>query len=154
MDWYAYIKRYVWDDNKTPYFVAVSKLKKSQADYELFSFTFFMGLLFAIVSIISLTENAVYGKSLTVALYAFSVSGAAVLFGLTKHVYAVYYLATAPLAALAVMAWVILGDLAPELAAIDKVVIIVISLALLRYSLRVLAITKAYRDLPADRQEE
>ena len=154
MDWYAYIKRYVWDDNKTPYFVPVARLKRSQADYELFSFTFFMGLLFAIVSIISLTENAVYGKSLTVAVYAFTVSCAALLFGVTRHVYAVYYLATAPLAALAVMATVILGDLAPDLAAIDKVVIIVINLAVLRYSLRVLAIAKAYRHMPADRRKE
>ncbi|MCG8355912.1 MAG: hypothetical protein MI920_10100 [Kiloniellales bacterium] len=147
MDWYAYIKKYVWDDNKTPYFVAVPKLSKSQAEHELFSYTFFMGLLFAIISIVSLTDNAVYGKSSLVALYAFTVSTAAVLFGLTKLLYAVAYLAAAPAVALAVLAYVFLVGLAPDLASIDKVVIIVIAVALLRYSLRVMAITRIYPSL-------
>ena len=86
MDWHSYIKKYVWDDNKTPYFVPVKKLTKSQADHELFAYTFFIALLFAILSIISLTENAPHGKSTTVALYAVSVSCSAVLFGVTKSV--------------------------------------------------------------------
>ena len=98
MSWDKYIKKYVWDDNKTPYFVPVRRLNRSQADHELFAYTIFIALLFAVISIISLTENAPQGKSHTVALYAFSVSYSAVLFGVTKHVYAAYYLAMAPLA--------------------------------------------------------
>ncbi len=145
MDWESFIKKYVWDDNKTPYFVAVQKLNKSQAEHELFSFTFFIALLFAVISIISLTENAPHGKSYTLALYAFSVSCSAVLFGVTKHVYAAYYLALAPLATLAYFS---LGGLPPNLAAVDNLVLVIIALALLRYSMRVVAITKAYPHLP------
>ncbi len=145
MSWDKYIKKYVWDEDKTPYFVPVRKLKKSQADYELFSYTLFIGVLFAIISIISLTENAPHGKSYTVALYAFSVSCGAVVFAVTKHVYAAYYFAMAPLATLA---YFILGGLPPNLATIDKLALVIVTLALLRYSMRVVAIARAYRGLP------
>ncbi len=37
MSWDKFIKRYVWDDIKTPYFVSVAKMTKVQAGYELFS---------------------------------------------------------------------------------------------------------------------
>ena len=144
MSWDKYIKKYVWDDNKTPYFVPVRRLNRSQADHELFAYTIFIALLFAVISIISLTENAPQGKSHTVALYAFSVSYSAVLFGVTKHVYAAYYLAMAPLATLA---YFVLVGFPPNLANIDKLVLIAVTLGLLRYSMRVVAIAKAYREM-------
>jgi hypothetical protein len=145
MSWDKYIKRYVWDDNKTPYFVAVRRLNKSQAEHELFAYTLFIGVLFAVLSIISLTDNAPHGKSYTLALYTFSVSGSAVLFAVIRHVYAAYYLALAPLASLAYFS---LGGLPPNLATIDKLALVIITLALLRYSMRVVAIAKAYPQLP------
>ena len=145
MDWQSFIKRYVWDDDKTPYFIRVDKLNKSQAANELFTYTFFIALLFAIICIISLTENAPHGKSYAVALYAFSVSCSAVLFGVTKHVQAAYYFALAPLATLL---YLVLGGFPPNLASIDKWVLVGVCLALLRYSMRVVAIAKAYPNLP------
>ena len=145
MDWYSYIKRYVWNDDKTPYFISVHRLNKSQANHELFSYTFFIALLFGVISLISLTDNAPHGKSYTVALYALSVACGAVLFGVTKHVYGAYYLVTAPLATLA---YFFLGGFPPNLATIDKWVLVAITLGLLRYSMRVVAIAKAYPHLP------
>jgi len=147
VDWPSYIRRYVWDDTKTPYFVPVDRLSRTQADHELFSYTFFIGLLFAAISIISLTDNAVYGRSVAVALYALTVSATAVLFGLTKSVIAAHYLALAPLAALASMAYVLLAGLAANLAAMDKLLILVVALGLLRYSMRIVAISRAYPGL-------
>jgi hypothetical protein len=148
MDWYAYLKRYVWDDTKTPYLVPWHRLSREQADHELFTYSFFIGLLFAAISIISLTDNAAYGRSHWVALYAVSVSAGAIAFGLTKSVYTAYYLALAPLAALAALAYAFLGGFAPDLASLDKLLIVGIALALLRYSMRVVAIAKAYQDMP------
>lgn len=147
MDWPSYIKKYVWDDNKTPYFVSVPNLNKGQADHEIFSYTFFLALLFALISILSLTENAPYGRSHGVALYAISVSCSAVLFGVTKHVHAAYYFTMAPVATLAYFIFV---GFPPDLASIDKLALIVIALVLLRYSLRVVAIAKRYPDMPGD----
>ncbi len=145
MSWEKYIKKYVWDENKTPYFISVGKLNRGQADHELFAYTLFVGLLFGAISIISLTENAPHGRSHTVALYAFSAFCSAVLFGVTKHVYFAYYLATAPLATLA---YFFVSGFPPNLHAIDKLLLVVVSLILLRYSLRVVAIAKAYPDMP------
>lgn len=145
MDWESFIKRYVWDDEKTPYFIRVDKLNKGQAGNELLTYTFFIALLFAIISIISLTENAPHGRSFPVALYAFSVSCSAVLFGVTKHVHAAYYFALAPLATLLYLGF---GGFPPNLASIDKLFLVGVCLALLRYSMRVVAIAKAYPNLP------
>lgn len=147
MSWDKYIKRYVWDDTKTPYFVSVGKLNRIQADHELFAFTVFITLLFAIVSIISLTEHAPHGKSPTVAFYTLSVALGAVLLGVTKHVYPAYYLAMAPLVTLV---YFLLGGFPPNLAEIDRLVITIVTLALLRYSMRVVAIAKRYQDMPED----
>ena len=122
-----------------------ARLASYAVTHELFSYTFFIGLLFAVISIISLTENAPHGKSYGVALYAFSVSFSALLFGVTKHVYAAYYFATAPLATLV---YFFLGGFPPNLATIDKWVLVVIALGLLRYSMRFVAIAKAYPHLP------
>jgi len=148
MDWYSYLKRYVWDDTKTPYFVPCHRLSREQADHELFTYSFFIGLLCAAISVISLNDEAIYGRSHWVAIYAFSVSVGAILFGLTKSVYAAYYLALAPLVALLVLSYTFLGGYAPDLATMDKLLIIAIALALLRYSMRVVAIAKAYEDMP------
>ncbi len=141
------IKRYVWDDNKTPYFVAVPKMNRNQADHELFAYTLFIALLFAAISIISLSEAAPHGKSHGVALYCLSVSCTAVLFGVTRHVHAAYYLALAPLASLAYFFFV---GFPPGLATIDELLLVCVALAFLRYSLRVVAIAKTYPDMPRD----
>lgn len=145
MDWYSYIKKYVWNDDKTPYFISVHRLNKSQADHELFSYTFFIALLFGAIALISLTDNAPHGKSYTVALYALSVACGAVLFGATKHVYGAYYLVTAPLVTLA---YFFVAGFPPNLHAIDELLLVGIVLILLRYTFRVVAIAKAYPDLP------
>ena len=145
MDLHSYFKKYVWDDDKTPYFTPAKKLNKYQADHELFSYTFFIALLFALISILSLTENAPHGKSFGVALYAFSVACSAVLFGTTKHVYAAYYLAVAPLATLA---YFLIWGFPPNLATIDEVVLVAICMALLWYSRRIVVIAWAYPHLP------
>lgn len=145
MDWQSFLKKYVWDDDKTPYFVPVQRLTRTQANHELFSYTFFMALLFAAIAIFSLTENALLGKSHVAALYALSVASCAVLLGATKHPYAAYYVALAPLAALARF---LLGGFPPDFAAIDKGVLIAVAAALLVYSMRVVAIAKRYPDMP------
>lgn len=145
MSWDKYIKRYVWDDDKTPYFVAVPRLTRSQADYEIFAYSLFLAILFALISFLSLTDNAPHGKSGGLALYAITVSCSAILFGATKHIYAAYYFTLAPLATLGYFVFI---GFPPNLATIDKLVLVIVALALLRYSLRVVAIAKRYHDMP------
>ena len=145
MDWESFLKKYVWDKDKTPYFTAVPKLTKYQADHELFAYTFFITLLFSMIAIFSLTDNAFHGKSSGMALYAFSVACSALLFGVTKHVLAACYFALAPLATLG---YFFFWGFPSNFATIDQLFLIAVTLCLLYYSTRVVAIAKAYPNLP------
>ena len=70
MSWDKFVKKYVWDDNKTPYFVRVAKMTKVQARYEIFSYSLFLAVLFAVISVASLSDQAPQGRSDVVSVYA------------------------------------------------------------------------------------
>ena len=124
------IKKYIWDDERTPYLVPVARMTRRQANYELHAYTMFVGVLFAIVSGSALLSQDPQIKSDAVAVYGFTVVCATVILGSTKAVQAGWYCAAAPLVA------------------IDHVALIIFALVWLRYSLRVVAIARAYPDLP------
>lgn len=145
MDWEKLVKRYVWDDDRTPYFVVVKNLTRRQADYEIFAYTVFVGVLFFIVAVILASQNGPYGASYGAAIYALSVVGAIIAFQITKHAHAAIYCAGAPIAALLYL-W--LYGFHPNLDSIDHLAIIVFMLAWLRYAWRVIAIGRAYDDMP------
>lgn len=133
-----WIKRYVWDDERTPYLVPPAKLTRRQADHEIFACCVLLGFLFAVVALASAGRAAV-------ALYAISMVVMAITLACTKHVYAAWYCATAPLAAALYLA---LGGLPDHLGTIDHVVIVALILLWARYALRVVAIAKLYERLP------
>jgi len=145
MAWEKFVKRYVWDDTKTPYFVRVSKLTKVQAGYELFSYSIFLGVLFAVISVVSLSEHAPQGRSDVVSLYAFCVVCGAIVLSMTKSPIAAHVCASAPLAALL---YFFLEGFPPGLGEIDKWVLVGAALGILGYSLRVVAMAKSYPNMP------
>jgi hypothetical protein len=140
-----YFKKYVWDDERTPYLVPVARLTRRQADYELYAYAVFVGVLFAMVTGGALLSQDPQIRSDIVAAYGFSVVCAALIFGFTKAVAAAWYCAVAPLAALL---YFFLHGFHPNLGTIDHVVLIGFALIWLRYSLRVVAIARAYPDMP------
>jgi Flp pilus assembly protein protease CpaA len=145
MDWEKIFKKYVWDEQKTPYLTRVSELTRTQASNELFVYALFLGIFFAVVAMVSLTGVGHPGRSPGVALYAFSIVCAAILLGATRHYYAAVYCTTAPPAALL---YFYLFGFHPNLGAIDHAVIVFVVVIWLRYSFRVLAIGKGYEDMP------
>lgn len=145
MDWDKLLKRYVWDDAKTPYFIAVGRLTGSQARHELFVYTFFLGILFGVLAIAALSARHPHGHAAIVPLYAFSVVCAAIIFGITKHQYAALYCAGAPIAGLAYFA---VYGFHPILGVVDKMLLVVVMLVWLRYCVRTVAIARAFPDLP------
>ena len=146
MDWEKFLKRYVWDDEKTPYFVSVPNLTRRQADYEVHVYAIFIGVLFAVVA-------ATGGKdgSVGVSLYAMTVVCATVIFAFLKHYHAALYLGAVPVATLA---YFFLYGLRPNLETIDRVFIIGFIVIWLRYSFRIVAIGRAYPDLPESTKNE
>ncbi len=151
MSWDKYVKKYVWDDDKTPYFTPAQKLNKSQADSELLAYTVFVTLLFGILSLVFLTDLAPQGRSPTVAFYALSVACAAVFFGMTKNVVPATYLGAAPLVVL--VYFFFFDGFPPDTAEIDKLVLTIIALVFLRYSLRIVAIARHYQAMPEGPKE-
>jgi hypothetical protein len=145
MNWEGFIKRYIWDDDRTPYLVRVSRITRRQADYEIYLYTVFIGLLFAVATLAALAGALPQGRSEAVALYGFSMVCAAILFGATKHLWPALYCSAAPLA---VLFYFFTQGFPPQLGTIDHVVLIVFALIWLRYSMRVVSLAKAYPDLP------
>jgi uncharacterized membrane protein len=145
MSWDKFVKKYVWDDTKTPYFVRVAKLNKVQAGYELFSYSLFLAILFGVISVVTLSDQAPQGRSEVVSIYAFCVVCGAIVLAMTKSSAAALVCASAPLAALL---YFFLKGFPSGLGMIDHWVLVAAALGLLFYSLRVVAIAKAYPDMP------
>ncbi len=132
--WERWIKRYVWDDERTPYLVAPERMTKRQADYEIFAYAVFLCCLFTIVSM-------AIASSPPMAVYCFSVVCAAIVLGFIKHVAAAAYAATTPIAAALYLA---LGGFPDQLSTLDHVVLIAVILLWACYGFRVINIARAY----------
>jgi hypothetical protein len=144
-EWEKAFKRYIIDDEKTPYFTAVARLTRRQARYELFAYCLLTGVLYALVGLASLSGGLPHGAAIGVPLYAFSLLFAAVLLGLTQHLHAAAYCATGPVAALL---YLLQFGFHPNIGTGDKVLIVVLLLLWLRYNFRVLGIARAFPDMP------
>jgi hypothetical protein len=147
VSWEKLIKRYLWDDDRTPYLVPASRMTRKQADHEIFAYTVFLGILFSVVCLAALADA---GTSDLIVLYAFSaIVGTAVL-GVTKHLYAAWYCGALPLAFLL---YLLVYGFPAGLAPIDHFVLIAFALIWLRYGFRVIGIARAYPDMPGQEKD-
>lgn len=144
-DWERLVKRYVWNDERTPYFTSVANLNRRQAHYELFGYALFVGVLSGVVSVALLSSDAPHGDAPGLSLYAFTVCCAAVLLGATRHPWAALWCAGAPLAALVFFA---LQGFHPGLGAADKLLLVAAMIGWLLYARRVILIAQAWPGLP------
>jgi hypothetical protein len=142
VNWEKLIKRYIWDDDRTPYLVPASRMTRKQADHEIFAYTIFLGILCFMVCLAALAHA---GTSELIVVYAFSAIVSAVVLGVTKHLYAAWYCGTIPLA---LLAFLLLYGFPAGLAPIDHFVLIVFALVWLRYAYRVVGIARAYPGMP------
>lgn len=145
LDWENLFKRYIIDDEKTPYFTRVARLNRRQARYELFAYCLLTGVLYALVGLASLASGLPHGSAIGVPLYAFALLAAALLLGLTRHPHAAAFCATGPVAGLL---YFLQFGFHPNVGDGDKVLIVVLLLLWARYNFRVLAIARFYRDMP------
>ncbi|MGI9492834.1 MAG: hypothetical protein ACR2QF_10585 [Geminicoccaceae bacterium] len=136
--WEQWIKRYIWDDERTPYLVAPERMTQRQAGYEIFAYTVFLCCLFFIASLAT-------ASSAPATFYTLSVLVAAVVLGFTKHPAAATFCATAPVAGALHLG---LGGFPGDLGTLDHVVIIAVILLWALYSFRIVSIAKAYDQMP------
>jgi hypothetical protein len=141
LNWEKLFKRYVWHDERTPYLTRVAALTRVQAQYELFGYALFMGVLAGILAVVTLSPALPHGGAAFVPAYAFSVCCAAVILGFTRHPGAALWCALAPLAALGYFgAW----GFHPALDTGGKVLLTVVVLGGLLYSRRLVAVARAW----------
>ena len=140
-----YFKKYVWDDQRTPYFVPVERMTRPQADYEVYAYSVFVGILFGVVSGASLLIDDPARNSDLVAVGGFVLLCAAIIFGATKQVVAAWSCTAAPAV---VLLYFFFYGFPPRLGTIDHVVLIAFMVIWLRYSLRIVVIARAYEGLP------
>lgn len=143
-EWERLIKRYVWNDERTPYFTRVANLSRRQAHYELFGYALFVGVLSGVLSIAALSPGQPHGDGAGVSLYAFTVCCAAILLGATRHVLAALWCASAPLGVLAYFA---LYGFHAGLADAEKMLLVGAMIAWLVYVHRPVAIARAWPEL-------
>jgi len=141
LNWEKLFKRYVWHDDKTPYLTRVANLTSLQARYEIFGYALFMGVLAGLLSVVTLSPTLPHGGATIVPVYAFTVCCATVIFGFTRHPWAAIWCALSPLAALAYFGvWGFHANLEDG----DKALLIVVAVAGLLYSRRVVAVARAW----------
>ena len=150
MDWNRIVKKLVWDESKTPYLVRADKLTPSQARNELFVYSLFLALMFGFVSVYAFADDR--SREVTIplggTLYAFSVFCSAIVLGITKNVTAARYCITAPVAVFVFMLGNFGGRSDPEQT--NWIVYLALTAAWLLYSLRAVAVAKAFHREPGE----
>ncbi len=144
MEWDKYFRRYIWNERTTPYFTAVDKLNRKQADSEILFYCLFHGVLFGVISISALGGGP-DGRSPGLAYYSFSIVIASVLFGMLKNYSAALYMSATPVAGLLYLYFFRTNS--PEIA-IDTFVVTGVLLLLARYSFRIVGIAREYDSYP------
>jgi hypothetical protein len=145
LDWEKLFKRYILDDDKTPYFTAVARLNRRQARYELFAYCLLTGAIYLVVGVASLSKGLPHGGAAGVPIYAFTLLWATILLVMLKHTYAAAYCATGPVAALL---YFLLFGFHPNIGTGDKVILVVVLLIWMRYNVRILAIARGFAGMP------
>jgi hypothetical protein len=140
-----FFRKYVWDNERTPYLVSVLRLTRTQADYELLFYATLSGVLFALITLAALSDRLPHGNAAGVSLFAFTQVCAALLLGVTRSAWAAMYCATAPLAAL--LYFVLFGFHA-SLGAPDKILLVAAMVLWVAYGGRLVAVARAYPALP------
>ena len=146
LDWPGLVKKYVWNEEKTPYFVAAARLTPAQARSELFTYAF---LLVILASGVMLVAGFGLGSgrvgilgSPGAALYALTLAVAAVALSLRAHAAAALYCATAPLALLIGRA---LDVIRPGMTTGEQRLLGLVSALWLLYAVRVVRIARSGR---------
>ncbi|MGH7278713.1 MAG: hypothetical protein ACREJG_08490 [Candidatus Rokuibacteriota bacterium] len=145
MDWPSLVKKYVWDEQRTPYFVAVDRLTPAQARSELFVYAFCLAILSAVVAAVAVIADDRRGAiaSPVVALYALILLAGAIVLAVSGHPVAAGYCATAPVVVGLAAA---LGVLRPDMAGGERVLLTALSVAWLGYAARVVRIARRLHD--------
>ena len=145
-NWEKWTKKYVWDDEKTPFFVPVDKLTKLQAKKELFLYIIFVGTpigLLGFVSLAAVTRQENIGYLLFL-IYAMSILASLYFLHTSKNQYAAFYSATVPIV---LLLHLIVNGFPSKLHEIEQGLFLVFLLLWLRYAMRIVRMVKQFPEM-------
>ncbi len=145
LDWESMFRRYVFNTETTPYFTPVEVMTRSKSDNEIFVFSLFVGLFFAILGVLALAGKLPDRDSIAAPVFAFFTVWTAFAFWWTKSQTAAAFAALGPVA---VLIYCLVYGFAPGLGVWDKLMIVAFLLLWLRYSWRIVRIAAAYPTMP------
>jgi len=141
VDWPSLVRRYVWDEEKTPYLVRSERLTPAQARSELFVYAFLLAILASVVTVVATLGQGRTGAlaSPASALYAVTILLGAIVLGTTATPAAAWYCATAPAAT-----WLaaVFGAFRPGMEVGERLVVAVTGALWMAYAVRVVRIAR------------
>jgi hypothetical protein len=146
-DWHHYLKKYIWDDDKTPFLIAVAKLNRRQARSEVFLYALFISVPAALLvaSVLAYSLKNGFDALAWAGVYSASVCISAAWLHVSKSPAAAMYSASAPVV---ILGYLLLQGFHPRLGWLDQVLIVAVLLLWLRYTLRIVAIARRYPAMP------
>ena len=145
-NWEKWTKKYVWDDEKTPFFISIEKLTKLQAKKELFLYLLFVGTPFGLIGFMSLagiTRGEHLGY-LFLLIYSVTIMISLYFLSATKSSYAAFYSATAPLV---LFLFLLIDGFPPKLDEVGQSALLVFLLLWLRYAMRIIRICRRFPNM-------
>lgn len=146
MDWLTFTKRYVWDEEKTPYLTAVSQLTRQQAHREVFAYGLLLGMFFAVLLLATMLSLSAGIDAIKIIRFAYT--GLTVICAIAliqrKYPNAARWCALSPLLFAIDL---LLSGFDPKLELIDKIFLLLILLGTARYGRRIVAIARGYAGL-------
>ena len=144
LDWEKMFRRYVYDDEKTPYFTSVARLNKRQARNEIVVYTIFMVLVFGFCGIAAMAGKLPHGDAVVVPIYALFTVWMAGVFAWSKNQMAAAFCALAPVA---IAVYFAIYGFPPKAGSSDKLLLGVVLFGWLFYSWRIVRIAGRYPDM-------
>ncbi|MFT5510675.1 MAG: hypothetical protein ACI89J_003772 [Hyphomicrobiaceae bacterium] len=141
LDWEKMFKRYVIDDARTPQFIRVSKLSRTQAHYEILFYALLVVPVCIMLGVASLSGKLPHGDAPMVAMYALAVGWATIVFAWSKNQIAATFSATMPLA---LLLYFVLFGFPLKMSGPDSVIVVAIVSAWAAYNWRIVMLAAAY----------
>ncbi len=144
LNWEKMFKRYVFDEARTPQFVAVSKLSRTQAHYEILFYTILVVPICLMSGVLSLSGKLPHGNVPMIAMYAFVAAWATIVFAWNKNQIAGTFSATVPVA---LLIYFVSFGFPEKMSRGDSLLVIAVVLAWVAYNWRIVRIAAGYPEM-------
>lgn len=144
LDWERMFRRYVFDEVRTPYFVRVSKLSRSQAHYEVLFYGLLVVPTCVLFGVAAMSGKLPHGDAPIVAIYALAAACATAVFAWNKNQVAGSFSATVPLA---MMVYLAVFGFPLKMSHPDSMVLVAVLVAWAAYNWRIVLIAARYPEM-------